>query len=99
VVTGDGSEIVRADGAIGLGRVDDRELRALYAECVAVVLRPDGGPLALGLDEARRSGRPVLDLDGAALDGAPDLGAPASASPAAEALAGRLAPVPIRVPA
>jgi glycosyltransferase involved in cell wall biosynthesis len=99
VVTGDGSEIVRADGAIGLGRVDDRELRALHAECAAVVLRPRPGPLALGLDEARRSGRPVLDLDGADLGGAPDPTAPASFAPAAEALAGRLAPAPVRVPA
>jgi hypothetical protein len=68
IATGDGTETMPwRHGVIGLGRVDDRELRALYGECSAVIVRARPGPFGVTLPEARRSGRPVMAWDGASL--------------------------------
>ena len=64
---GSGTELLpSASGIVGLGLIDDRELRALYWMCAAVVV-PRSGRLRLTAAEGAASGRAVWGWDGAEL--------------------------------
>ena len=89
VACGEGTELLAsASGIFGLGLVDDRELRALYALCAAVVV-PRSGRLRISGAEGAASGRPVWGWDGAELG--PLAGSPAfqpTADPIGEVVSG-----------